>query len=103
MCIPFFVNLNQGFLLSSAQQTVDKLISQTQDGIKLLKKNELNSPSGDTNADVISHAENLIHDSEKAKQVSISFCFHLSKIAFCDHSFWHCKCVNTDKCKSFSN
>ncbi len=61
----------QGFLLSSAQQTVDKLISQTQDGIKLLRKNELNSPSsGDNNyGDVISHAENLIHDSERAKQV----------------------------------
>lgn len=62
----------QGFLLSSAQQTVDKLISQTQDGIKLLRKNELNSPSGDNNyGDVISHAENLIHDSERAKQVSL--------------------------------
>ncbi|ODN04727.1 Leucine-rich repeat-containing protein 16A [Orchesella cincta] len=65
--------LQQGFLLSSAQQTVDKLLSQTQDGIKLLRKNELNSPSGDSNyTDVISHAENLIHDSEKAKQLLVN-------------------------------
>lgn len=60
----------QGFLLSSAQQTVDKLISQTQDAVKSFKKNDLNNPLNDaSNVDVISQAENLIQDSEKAKQV----------------------------------
>ncbi|XP_035702195.1 F-actin-uncapping protein LRRC16A isoform X3 [Folsomia candida] len=61
--------LQQGFLLSSAQQTVDKLISQTQDGVKLLKKNEQNSPSDSNYVDVINHAETLIQNSERAKQL----------------------------------
>ncbi len=68
--------------MSSAQQTVDKLISQTQDAVKLLRKNEINNPStesGGNNADVVIHAERLIHDSEKAKQVS---CMHMCMCMF---------------------
>ncbi|CAG7717770.1 unnamed protein product, partial [Allacma fusca] len=61
--------LQQGFLLSSAQQTVDKLIYQTQEEVKTLKKNELNNPSSNSSqTDVITHAESLIRNSEKAKQ-----------------------------------
>lgn len=52
---------------------MDKLISQTQDAVKLLRKNEINNPSSESsgNADVVIHAERLIHDSEKAKQVRL--------------------------------
>jgi len=70
-------------LLSSAQQTVDKLISQTQDGVKLLRKNELNSPSNDLhNSEIINQAETLIQDSERAKQVRIfkKFTYKCSKV-----------------------
>ena len=60
----------QGFLLSSAQQTVDKLINQTLEGVKMLKKSEQDGSMNDAACgEVISHAENLIQDSEKAKQV----------------------------------
>jgi len=60
-----------GVFLSSAQQTADKLIIETQDSIKHLREA---TPSDESEQSIqkslISHAESLIRDSERAKQVS---------------------------------
>ncbi|XP_039285032.1 F-actin-uncapping protein LRRC16A isoform X2 [Nilaparvata lugens] len=55
--------LQQGFLLSSTQQMVDRLVLQTQDTIKTLAQE-----STDKNND-INHATNLIQDADNAKQL----------------------------------
>lgn len=55
--------LQQGFLLSSTQQMVDRLVVQTQDTIKALA-----AESCDANND-INYATGLIQDADNSKQV----------------------------------
>ncbi|XP_074093692.1 capping protein regulator and myosin 1 linker 1 leucine rich repeat protein isoform X2 [Cotesia typhae] len=55
--------LQQGFLLSSTQQVVDRLVVQTQDTIKTLA-----AESCDANND-INHATGLIQDADNSKQL----------------------------------
>lgn len=55
--------LQQGFLLSSTQQMVDRLVVQTQDTIKTLA-----AESCDANND-INYATGLIQDADNSKQV----------------------------------
>lgn len=55
--------LQQGFLLSSTQQVVDRLVVQTQDTIKALA-----AESCDANND-INYATGLIQDADNSKQV----------------------------------
>ncbi|XP_023724032.1 F-actin-uncapping protein LRRC16A isoform X2 [Cryptotermes secundus] len=56
--------LQQGFLLSSTQQMVDRLVVQTQDTIRVLAAQE----SVDSNND-INHATGLIQDADNSKQL----------------------------------
>ena len=56
--------LQQGFLLSSTQQVVDRLVVQTQDTIKALA-----AESWDANID-INYATGLIQDADNSKQVN---------------------------------
>lgn len=60
----------QGFLLSSTQQMVDRLVVQTQDTIRTLAQE-----STDKNND-INHATNLIQDADNSKQVFVSIFFY---------------------------
>jgi len=57
--------LQQGFLLSSTQQMVDRLVVQTQDTIKTLA-----AESCDANND-INYATGLIQDADNSKQVRL--------------------------------
>lgn len=57
--------LQQGFLLSSTQQMVDRLVVQTQDTIKALA-----AESCDANND-INYATGLIQDADNSKQVRL--------------------------------
>lgn len=59
--------LQQGFLLSSTQQMVDRLVVQTQDTIKALA-NENSDSSNDIN-----YATGLIKDADNSKQVHVLF------------------------------
>lgn len=58
--------------MSSAQQTVDKLTVQIQESIKQLRNEDAKEESEDVvQKELITQAENLILDSEKAKQVNL--------------------------------
>ena len=54
----------QGFLLSSTQQMVDRLVVQTQDTIRTLAQE-----STDNNND-INHATGVVQDADNSKQVN---------------------------------
>ncbi|XP_066998308.2 F-actin-uncapping protein LRRC16A isoform X2 [Anabrus simplex] len=55
--------LQQGFLLSSTQQMVDRLVVQTQDTIRSLAQESME------NNNDINHATGLIHDADNSKQL----------------------------------
>ena len=55
--------LQQGFLLSSTQQSIDRLVAQTQEAIKSLA-----AESCDSNSE-INQATNLIQDADNSKQL----------------------------------
>lgn len=57
--------MSQGFLLSSTQQMVDRLVVQTQETIKALAQ----SPDSAQNNNQINHATGLIQDADNSKQV----------------------------------
>lgn len=57
--------LQQGFLLSSTQQMVDRLVVQTQETIKVLAQ----SADSTQNNNQINHATGLIQDADNSKQV----------------------------------
>lgn len=73
--------LQQGFLLSSTQQMVDRLVVQTQDTIKALA-----AESCDANND-INYATGLIQDADNSKQVRMKF--ELDLFSILDQVFIH--------------
>lgn len=62
-CLIFFYSLQQGFLLSSTQQMVDKLVAQTQDCIRSF------GDSSESCHNEINTATALIRDANNSKQL----------------------------------
>lgn len=79
--------LQQGFLLSSTQQMVDRLVVQTQDTIKALA-----AESCDANND-INYATGLIQDADNSKQVRLMGFEELALIETLKYSYMLCPFV----------